>query len=83
MKIGCLIDEPYDSGIVQYALRGAAGLQERGHTITVWGLEGRSPLHAAKRLGLPTVGYSHAWLDLPRLRGILAEGGAELLVAHT
>jgi len=83
MKIACLIDEPYDSGIVQYALRSAEGLKLRGHEISVWGLEGRPPLHSANRLGLKTVGYSHAWLDLPRLRRQLAEFGPELLVAHT
>ncbi len=83
MKIVSLIDEPYDSGLVQYALRASHGLAQRGHTVSVCGLEGRPPLHAAKRLGLETTGYSHAWLDLPRLRRRLSDFGADLVVAHT
>lgn len=83
MKVAAIVDEPYDSGITQYALRACAGLAARGHSVAVWGLEGRPPLHAAKRLGLETVGYSHPWLELPRLRARLRESGAELVAAHT
>ncbi|OIO09983.1 MAG: hypothetical protein AUJ52_05480 [Elusimicrobia bacterium CG1_02_63_36] len=83
MNIAAIIDEPYDSGITQYALRACEGLSGRGHTVRVWGLEGRPPLHAAKRRGLQTVGYSHPWLELRALRSRLRETGAELVVAHT
>jgi glycosyltransferase involved in cell wall biosynthesis len=83
VKIAAIVDEPYDSGITHYALRACEGLAARGHSVSVWGLEGRPPLASAARAGLETVGYSHAWLDLPRLRARLRESQAQLLVAHT
>lgn len=78
-----IVDEPYDSGIVQYALRAAAGLAGRGLRSALWGLEGGFPVREAERLGLDAEGYTHPWLSLPELRRRLRASGAELLVAHT
>ncbi len=83
MNILHILDEPYDSGIVQYALKTAFGLRRRGHTSRVWGLEGCYPVEEAERLGLPARGYSHPWLNLGTLRNRLREDRIELLVAHT
>ena len=83
MRILHLLDEPYDSGIVHYALKAAQGANRRGHACSVWGLEGRYPVLEAQRRGIPTRGYSHPWLDLPALRRFLKEDGTQLLVAHT
>jgi len=83
MRVVHIIDEPYDSGIVQYALAAAAGLQARGHACRVWGLAGRFPLKAAQKLGLPVKGYRRPWLELPALRRSLQRHGVGLVVAHS
>lgn len=83
MRVLHLIDEPYDSGIAQYALRAAEGLARRGLKAEVWGLEGGYPVEEARRRGIPARGYSRPWLSLPRLRRALAEASPDLLVAHT
>ncbi|MFH2204676.1 MAG: glycosyltransferase family 4 protein [Elusimicrobiota bacterium] len=83
MRVLHIIDEPYDSGIVQYALKVADGMRRRGHESRVWGLESCFPVREAERLGLPAAGYTHPWLNLPTLRRRLREDGIELLVAHT
>lgn len=83
MKVLHIIDEPYDSGITQYALKAAAGLAGRGHDCHVWGLEGCYPLREAERQGLPGRGYTHPWLNLPALRRMLREERFELVVSHT
>lgn len=83
MKIVHVADEPYDSGLTQYALRAAVGLSKRGHPSALWGLAGGPALDAARRAGLTAVGFRHAWLELPSLRRALADFGADVLVAHT
>lgn len=83
MNILHLIDEPYDSGIVHYALTAARGLRERGHGVAVAGLLGRPPIAQAARMGLQTFGllpWPMGWLALRRaLRG----GSWSLINAHT
>ncbi|MFH1724160.1 MAG: glycosyltransferase family 4 protein [Elusimicrobiota bacterium] len=83
MRILHIIDEPYDSGIVQYALKAAEGLMRRGHACRVWGLKGCYPLLEARRRGIGADGYSHPWLNLAVLRRSLRIQGLDLVVAHT
>ncbi|MFA5139483.1 MAG: glycosyltransferase family 4 protein [Elusimicrobiota bacterium] len=83
MRIAHIIDEPYDSGITRYALRAAAGLAERGHPSIVWGVMGSFAIQEAERLGLPTQGYTHPWLNLAPLRKSFGEAGCDAVVAHT
>ncbi|TBR17607.1 glycosyltransferase family 1 protein [bacterium] len=83
MRVVHLADEPYDSGLTQYALRAAEGLAKRGHVCGFWGLAGAPPLEAARRAGLETFGFRHPWLELPTLRRALADFRADVLVAHT
>lgn len=83
MKILHIIDEPYDSGIVQYALKAAAGLNQRKHLCSVWGLDGCFPVREAQRLAIPNFGYTHPWLNLPTLRRRLREESFDLIIAHT
>lgn len=83
MRVVHLADEPYDSGLTQYALRAAEGLSRRGHPTAFCGLTGAPSIEAARRAGLTAVGFRHAWLELPALRRALAEFRADVLVAHT
>lgn len=83
MKVLHLVDEPYDSGIVHYALTLASGLLRRGHSVQVWGQEGKAPLEEARRLGLPTRGVPRGWPAFSPLRRALRAGEADFLVAHT
>jgi glycosyltransferase involved in cell wall biosynthesis len=83
MRVVHLADEPYDSGLTQYALRAAAGMARRGHAVAFWGLAGAPGVEAARREGLETLGIRHAWLELPSLRRALAAFRADVLVAHT
>lgn len=83
MRVIHLDDEPYDSGLTQYALRWAKGQAERGDTAAFWGLLGAPPLEAARRAGLPTHGFRRAWLELPSLRRAVADFRPDALIAHT
>ncbi|MBI3297500.1 MAG: glycosyltransferase family 4 protein [Elusimicrobia bacterium] len=83
MRIVHLDDEPYDSGLTQYAVRAAAGLAGRGHAVEFWGLAGAAPLEAARRAGLETLGFRQPWLELAALRRALEAFKPELMVAHT
>ena len=83
MNILHIIDEPYDSGITQYALKAASGLRDRGHSVCVWGLTGCFPVSEAARSGLTTLGYSHPWVSLPSLRLKLREQSPDIITAHT
>lgn len=83
MRVLHIVDEPYDSGVVHYALAAAAGLARRGHDARVWGLAGRHPVRQARLLGLPAEGYSRPWLRLPALRRALRALRSDLVVAHT
>lgn len=83
MRIVHIDDEPFDSGLTQYALRAATGLAARGHASAFWGLAGAPPLAAARAAGLETLGFRQPWLELPALRRALAALRPDLLVAHT
>ncbi|MBI5202946.1 MAG: glycosyltransferase family 4 protein [Elusimicrobia bacterium] len=80
MKLAHVVDEPYDSGIVHYALSAARGLAAAGHHVEVWGRPGCFPILEAARLGLktrPLGGVTDLW-GLRR-----AVSGVELINAHT
>jgi glycosyltransferase involved in cell wall biosynthesis len=83
LRILHLVDEPYDSGIVHYALSAARGLKARGHQVGVWARAGAVPLAKAREAGLDVLPFARPWLDLARLRRHLREKGVELAVAHT
>lgn len=83
MIIVHLEDEPWDSGLAQYALALAAEQARRGHAVQVWGLRGSPVLAQATALNLPTRGWVNPWLELPRLRRELAALKANILNAHT
>lgn len=83
MRLVHLADEPYDSGLTQYALRAATGLAARGHAVAFWGRAGSPSLEAARRAGLEAVSFRRPWLELPALRRALADFRADALVAHT
>ena len=78
-----LVDEPYDSGVVHYALSAAKALSSRGHLSVIGALAGLPPARRAEVLGLRTYAYSRPWLDLGRLRGFLREERMDLILAHT
>jgi len=80
MKLAQIVDEPYDSGIVHYALSAARGLKAAGHHVEVWGRPGGYPLKEAERLGLRTRTLG-GLTDLWGLRK--AVSGVELINAHT
>ncbi|MBI5244816.1 MAG: glycosyltransferase family 4 protein [Elusimicrobia bacterium] len=83
MNILHVLDEPYDSGIADYALSAASGLSERGHLSCVAGLPGCAPLNRAADLGLKTYDFSNPWMGLPGFRLFLRRSKVQLIVAHT
>lgn len=83
MNILHLIDEPYDSGIVHYALTLAKGLQDNGHSVCVGGIAGAYPLEEARRLGLETSPIRHLPAALLDLRRVLRQKRIQILNAHT
>ncbi|MBI3548321.1 MAG: glycosyltransferase family 4 protein [Elusimicrobia bacterium] len=83
MNILHLVDEPYDSGIVNYALTAAAGLKERGHRVAVGGLAGKAPLEQAGRLGLETVSLRPLPAGALALRRLVRSLGVQVIDAHT
>lgn len=66
MKILQIVDERWDSGIVNYALTLAKGLQASGHDVTVAGLVDKPPLAQARALGLKQYAIKglFPWLSL-------------------
>lgn len=78
-----LLDEPYDSGVVHYALACAKTLAERGHLSVVGAPAGLPPARRAASLGLRAYDLTRPWLGLGRLRRLLREESMDLLVAHT
>ncbi|MCX5788390.1 MAG: hypothetical protein NTX64_07815, partial [Elusimicrobia bacterium] len=81
MRLAHVVDEPYDSGIVHYALTAARGLRDAGHQVEVWGRPDGFPLREAARLGLPTVALA-GLRDLWSARQAAQESRIELLNAH-
>ncbi len=82
MRILHLNDEPYDSGIVHYALTVAAALRRQGHDVHFGGLPGKFPLEQAGLLGLKILPLP-GWSGLLSLRRYLLEHSVELVNSHT
>lgn len=83
MRVLHIDDEPYDSGLTQYALRAARGLKEAGHAVAFWGLTGAAPLESARAAGLETAGFRQPWLELGLLRRALSAFNPDVVAAHT
>ena len=83
MNILHLVDEPYDSGIVHYALTLAKGLQGRGHSVCVGGVAGAFPLAEASRSDLETFPVRRFPAGLLDLRRIIAKKNIHIINAHT
>ncbi|MFH1380229.1 MAG: glycosyltransferase family 4 protein [bacterium] len=68
MKILQIVDERWDSGIVNYALTLSNGLKDKGHEVIFAGLKGKSPIIQAQNLGLSTYEIKGflPWLSLYR-----------------
>jgi len=83
MNLLQLVDEPYDSGIVHYALTLAQALQGRGHGSAIGARPGSFALRAAGRLGI----QAHAVRRLPAglldLRRAIRGERIDLVNAHT
>lgn len=82
MKILQFVDVPWDSGLANYALVLAQGLQAKGHKVFVSAVPGEKPWLKAKRLGLRTVPLA-TLKSLTALRRFLAEHKIQTLNAHT
>ena len=83
MNIVHFQDEPWDSGIADYAVTLAAEQARRGHRVAVWGTKDSPALARADGLGLATRGWTLGWLELPALRRELAGLAPQILNAHT
>lgn len=82
MRVLHLVDEPWDSGLTQYALAVARGLHAAGHIVGVAALPQGPACQQAERWGLPTVPL-RGWRDLPRLRRWIQTHAIEVLNPHT
>ncbi|MBI4377007.1 MAG: glycosyltransferase family 4 protein [Elusimicrobia bacterium] len=82
MRIIHLHDEPWDSGIAQYALTLAGELGRRGHEIQFWAACGSHASRQAKRAGLETREMAGLGSILS-LRRELLRRRADLLNPHT
>lgn len=80
MRIAHVVDEPYDSGIVDYALSAAQGLKAAGHFVEVWGRPGCFPLLEAARRGLAVKGLGGVAQLWALRRGA---SGLDIVNAHT
>jgi glycosyltransferase involved in cell wall biosynthesis len=79
-------DEPWDSGIADYALALAKEQRRRGHDVRVFGRAGSPFLVEAKSAGLPIRGWrstAAAFLSAGAISRELRALRAEVVVAHT
>lgn len=82
MNILHLIDEPWDSGITNYALVLAESLRKRGHKVSVGGWSGKPPLEQAAKMGIPTIPINFNRLNIFYLRSILKREKIEIINVH-
>lgn len=83
MNLLQLVDEPYDSGIVHYALTLAVGLKERGHRAIVGAPPKSFAIKEAARLGLEAFPVRRLPAGLLDLRRLIEDQHVELVDAHT
>lgn len=82
MNILQLIDEPWDSGITNYALTVSKSLAERGHKVVVGGWPNKPPLLQAKKLGLPILPVNFTNVNVFNLKMAMNKENIELVNAH-
>lgn len=82
MKILQIIDERWDSGIVNYALNLSKGLAGKGHAVTVAALAGKPPIELARSRGLRVFALQGMmpWLALKKF---VRREKPDIIVAHT
>lgn len=82
MKILQIVDERWDSGIVDYALNLSRGLVKKGHQVTVAALAEKSPITQARSMGLPVFELkgSLCWYSLYRY---VRKEKFDIIDAHT
>lgn len=83
MRILQVIDEPWDSGVVHYALTLGSALEGAGHGVRVWAGRTAAPFEAAGRLGLDVRDGARPWLRFWSLRRELLREPVDVINAHT
>jgi glycosyltransferase involved in cell wall biosynthesis len=81
-----LEDEPWDSGIAQYALTLAGEQARRGETVEFWGAARSPVLEAAKAAGLKTRAWTPGplgWPEIPALKREAKALSPAVIDAHT
>ncbi len=68
MNILFLHDEPWDSGILSYALTLALEMKSRGHAVQFWCQENSFAERECRRLSLDYLPLKRPWLSLSQLR---------------
>ncbi len=82
MNILQLIDEPWDSGITNYALTLSKALTDRGHKVIVGGWPNKPPLLQAKKLRLPILPVNFTDVNVFNLKMAMNKENIELVNAH-
>lgn len=82
MNILQLIDEPWDSGITNYALVLCDGLKKKGHKVILALLEDKPPVIQAQKMYLNTRSISSS-MDFSNVASIIKEEEIDLVNAHT
>jgi glycosyltransferase involved in cell wall biosynthesis len=79
LKILQIVDEPWDSGLTNYALSLSRGLRDAGHEVTIAVRPGQAPSELARQMKLET------WLlsSWPALRKKIVRGRYDIVNAHT
>ena len=82
MNILQLIDEPWDSGITNYALTLSQAMMWHGHKVIVGGWPNKPPLLQAARLGIPTLPVNFTDVNVFNFRTAITREKIELVNAH-
>ncbi|MDD5491558.1 MAG: glycosyltransferase family 4 protein [bacterium] len=82
MNILQLIDEPWDSGITNYALTVSKALADRGHKVVVGGWPNKPPLTQAKKMGLQILPVNFTDVNVFNLKMAMTKEKIELVNAH-
>lgn len=82
MNVLQLVDEPWDSGLTQYALTLARGLQGRGHQVAVAAVPEGPAWRQVQQWEIPLIAL-RGWVDLPALRHWIRTRSVHVLNPHT
>ncbi len=83
MKILFLHDEPWDSGILSYALSLAVEMKERGHSVQFWCQEKSFAEKECQRQGLNYFSLKNPWSQIISLRRKVRLDGISIIDAFT